>query len=87
MVKATNSIAGRLALMIASAFLVGACATPAASTSDSRPSTSKAAKEDFVTGSRIPRSDNNENFQGAKTMTGREAQDYMDTLGRRDKAN
>ena len=37
---------------------------------------SKAAKEDFVTGSRIPRSDSAENYQGAKSMTGKDYQDF-----------
>jgi hypothetical protein len=58
-----------------------------ASTADSRPRASKAAKEDFTTGSRIPRSADNENYQGVKSTNAHDYQDYLDTLGRRDKMN
>ena len=78
---------GTLALLIAAGLFAGACATPVASTADSRPHASKAAKEDFTTGSRIPRSADNENYQGVKSTGRMDYQDYLDTLGRRDKMN
>ena len=43
----------------------------------------KAAKEDYVTGSRIPRSENNENYQGAKSMTRQDYQEYKASTGLR----
>ena len=70
-------------LAIVTGLFIGGCATAESSNDASGAPSAKAAKEDYVTGSRIPRSDSNENYQGAKTMNGRDAQDYMSTVGKK----
>ena len=71
--------------LILCAFLgVAAAGCATVETSDARSTTtaaSKAAREDYVTGSRIPRSDNAENYQGAQTMTGKDYQEYKASKG------
>jgi hypothetical protein len=86
--QATRPIASKLALLIAAGLFSAGCAAPVASTaSSSRPAASKAAKEDFVTGSRIPRSESNENYQGTKSIGSRDYDEYLGAIGRRDKGN
>jgi Ni/Co efflux regulator RcnB len=62
--------------VLASAFL-GACAT-AETTADTTPADAarNAPKEDFVTGSRLRRSDSAENYQGTTGTTREEWQKY-----------
>jgi hypothetical protein len=67
---------------IAASVLIGACATTETSNQGGAPS-AKAAKEDYVTGSRIPRSESNENYQGAKSITGQDYQDYLGAVGKK----
>jgi hypothetical protein len=69
----------KLILCAIAAFVLGGCAT--AESSNGTASSTKAAKEDYVTGSRIPRTDSSENYQGAKSMTGRDYQDYKASTG------
>ena len=71
-------------LLVSSAFAATFLLAGCADTGDYRssvPSASKAAKEDYVTGSRIPRSESNENYQGSKTMTGKDYRDYKASQG------
>jgi hypothetical protein len=69
-------------LAIATGLFIGGCATAQSSNEASGTPSVKPAKEDYVTGSRIPRSESNENYQGAKTMNGRDVQEYMSTVGK-----
>ena len=64
---------------VTTGFLLGACATP--ETSNAPATAAKSAREDTVTGSRLPRSESNENTQGTKSMTGRDYQDYKASTG------
>jgi protein involved in sex pheromone biosynthesis len=52
---------------VATSFILGACATP--ETSNEPTVAAKSERDDYVTGSRIPRSDNSENYQGSKSMS------------------
>jgi len=63
------------------AFILSACATMDEAPGSGGTPSSKAAKEDYVTGSRIPRSESNENYQGSKTMTGKDYRDYKSSTG------
>jgi hypothetical protein len=65
---------------VAAAFLLSACASMDDGVSSGSPR-AKSAKEDYVTGSRIPRSESNENYQGAKTMTGQDYREYKSSTG------
>jgi hypothetical protein len=65
------------------AFVLSACATTDEAPGSGGTPSSRAAKEDYVTGSRIPRSDNNENYQGSKTMTGQDYRDYKASTGQK----
>jgi hypothetical protein len=62
---------------IAAACLAAGCATVESSSESA--SAAKTAKEDYVTGSRLPRSESSENYQGSKAMTGRDYQDYKNS--------
>ena len=65
---------------IVTCLFIGGCATAESST---QPATgTKAAREETMTGSRLPRSDSNENYQGTKSMTSKDYQDYLSTLGK-----
>jgi hypothetical protein len=64
---------------IVSSFILGACATP--ESGSEAIVAGKTAKEDYVTGSRIPRSENNENYQGSKSISGKDYQDYKASTG------
>jgi hypothetical protein len=68
---------------VAAAFILSACATTDEAPGSGGTPSSKSAKEDYVTGSRIPRSESNENYQGSKTITGKEYQDYKASTGLR----
>ena len=63
------------------AFALSACATTDEAPGSGGTPSSKSAKEDYVTGSRIPRSESNENYQGSKTMTGKDYRDYKSSTG------
>ncbi len=65
---------------LAAASLISACATVESSNGPSSAARAQ-AKEDFVTGSRIPRSESNENYQGAKSMTRQDYEDYKNPTG------
>jgi hypothetical protein len=64
---------------VVTSLVLGACATP--QTSNEPAAAAKNGKEDYVTGSRIPRSESNENTQGAKSMTGKDYQEYKASTG------
>jgi surfactin synthase thioesterase subunit len=51
----------------------GCAATVETAAADSN---ARAPKESYVTGSRLPRSESNENFQGAKSMSRQDYQEY-----------
>jgi len=63
------------------AFVLSACATTDEAPGSGGTPSSKASNEDYVTGSRIPRSNSNENYQGSKTMTGQDYRDYKNSTG------
>ena len=42
----------------------------------------RSASEERVTGSRLPRSESNENYQGAKTMTRKDYEEYKASTGK-----
>ena len=65
---------------IAASFLLGGCATSETATTGGT-SNAKASNEDFVTGSRLKRSESNENYQGSKSMTGKDYRDYKASQG------
>ncbi len=65
---------------LAAAWLATACATVESSNEPSSAARTQ-AKEDFVTGSRIPRSESNENYQGAKSMTRKDYEEYKASTG------
>ena len=67
--------------VLASAFL-GACAT-AATTGDATPDNAarNAPKEDFVTGSRLRRSESAENYQGTRGTSREDYQQYKNPTG------
>jgi len=68
--------------VLASAFL-GACATAGTSGADSTPpgAARDAPKEDFVTGSRLRRSEAAENYQGTRGTTREDYQQYKAPTG------
>jgi hypothetical protein len=72
----------KLLPLAVAALVLGACASmDDTSTGGGTSPGSKAARDDYVTGSRIPRSENNENYQGSKTMTGKDYRDYKASQG------
>ena len=61
--------------VLASAFL-GACATANTTSETPADAARNAPKEDFVTGSRLRRSDSMENYQGTRGTTREDYQQY-----------
>jgi len=64
--------------VIAASFVLGACATVESS---SESSAKNAAKEEFVTGSRLKRSESLENYQGTRSTTAQDYQQYKAPSG------
>ena len=64
-----------LPVSLLTAFLAAGCAT-APAPAPSSASFSKAAQEDYVLGSRLRRSESNENYQGTKSVTRQDYQEY-----------
>jgi len=64
------------------ALFLSACASTDNAPAGSGPApAAKASNEEYVTGSRLRRSESNENYQGSKTMTGKDYQDYKASTG------
>ena len=66
---------------LAASFLLAGCAATGDSPSSGTSSAAKTTSEDYVTGSRLKRSESNENYQGSKTMTGKDYRDYKASQG------
>ena len=68
-----------LSMLAAASIAATGCAT--VESPDGGSTSSYANKEDRVTGSRLPRSDSAENYQGAKAISGQEYRDYKSSTG------
>ena len=66
---------------IAASFLLGGCATSGDSATSASTPGAKASSDEYVTGSRLRRTETNENYQGSKTMTGKDYRDYKASQG------